>query len=675
MTGTAKTKVGGVDPSLLGLVGPFTRIARAMSSQWNVTIIPSGFACMTDGKTIYIPFTSDFLPEAQRQQLHGMLDHEVCHVVEEQEHAQAGRATPMDIMKGEKNKTIRMLTNCVEDVRIETKWSKVYPGVAENLNAINLEAARAWEKKPETRTNFWDRLGCAFILKARGFDPTWVGPETLAALDKVSAELEESVTIRWCQDSYDLAERIYRKLKDDAAETIERDKKAKEEKKKKDKDAKKKKAKVKFSEDEEPAPEGDGEEGEEAGDVEDGATVRKGKDGEAGEGSEVETDDDVGGPESDEDDDKASSGGEDDKAEDEGEEDEDAEEGKSGGEPDEEPEPTEEEVARAKEIADSEASTDDLMGEVKSKAEKEVRTDARAHRRYVPDFEMKKMDKWIKPEPRSDADGNYKRARADVQSQIGTIRAKQLAYIQTITRKRLVPNQDAGRLDTHRLASVRTGSVDVFNYIKKGRNLDTCFEVLLDLSGSMGDGDRAPCAAYYAKRTAIALAEPWESLRIPFELIGFSNNHHRAVYSERDPDAVRRVPFDFFIFKGWNERMAACRTRFSAIKGYQDNADGEAVHAAACRLAVRPEKRRILVVVSDGLPCHAGIDCDSLNDHLRETVRQITRAGIEVIGVGAGTDAPAKFYNKSTGASNMIIKDLNKLATTLFTTLRDRMLK
>ena len=538
MTGSTKTKVGGVDPSLLGLVGPFTKIARAMSSQWNVTIVPSGFACMTDGKTIYIPFTSDYLPESQRQQLHGMLDHEVCHVVEEQEHATAGRATPMDIMTGERNKTIRMLLNVVEDVRIETKWSKVYPGVAENLNAINRDMASAWEKKPEARTNFWDRLGCAFILKARGIDPTWVGEATLEALEKVSSEVEESTKIRWCQDSYDIAERIYKKLKDDAAETIERDKKAKEEKKKdKKKDAKKSKVKVVSGE---PMPASGGEDDDDGAGPEDGDEVMMGE-GE-GEGTEADADSKE----------ESEAAGEPapGKSEDESEE---GEEGEAGGESEEEVEPTEEEVARAKEIVEGEATTEDLMDEVKSSVEKAARSDARKHRRYVPDHGMKKLDKWFKPEPRGDAEENYKRARAQVQTQIGAIRAKQLAYIQTITRKRLVPNQDAGRLDTHRLASVRTGSVDVFNYIKKGRNLDTCFEVLLDLSGSMGAGDDPGSAAFYAKRTAIALSEPWESLRIPFELIGFSNNHDRgrALHSERDPEAIRRMPFDFFIFKGW----------------------------------------------------------------------------------------------------------------------------
>lgn len=676
MSGSAKVKVGGVDPSLLGLVGPFTKIARAMSAQWNVQIIPSGFACMTDGEVIYIPFTSDFLPPEQRQFLHGMLDHEVCHVVEEKEHRAADRATPMDIMRSEPNKTIRFLINVVEDFRIEHKWSKVYPGVAENLEGLHKYTSGVWERKPEAKKSFWDRLGCAFFFRAKGIECPWAGADVAEALDKVRAELDELPNLRWCQDSYDIAERIYRKLKADAEETLERDKEAKKDKKK---DKKKEGEKSKPSKSEKgepapPAPEGDDDEGKEEGgggeaDLDAGATGSDDSEDESADGGEESADDDDDAEESD---DEGKASGEED--EDSDEEEADEEKAAKGEEGEDEEPPTKEEVERAKDIAASEATDEDLIESVKKLVEDGARADAKKHHRYVPDHEMKKRDRFFKPEKLEGADENYKKARADVNAQIGAIRSKQLAYIQTITRKRLVPNQDSGRLDTQRLASVRTGSVDVFNFIKKGRNLDTCFEVLLDLSGSMGSGDFKGCAAYYAKRTAIGLAEPWESLRIPYEMIGFSNNHSRMRGVEHTEGCVRRAPFDFFIFKGWNERLAVCRERFVHIRGHHDNADGEAVHAAACRLAIRPEKRRILVVISDGLPCHSGVDTHALNEHLKATVTQITRAGIEVIGVGAGTDAPTHFYNKSTGASNMIIKDLSKLATTLFTTLRDRML-
>ena len=72
-----------VAPELAALNGPFTKIARAMSRHWNVRIVPSGARCDTDGATIRIPYTADYLPAEKRQALHGMLDHEVAHVAEE----------------------------------------------------------------------------------------------------------------------------------------------------------------------------------------------------------------------------------------------------------------------------------------------------------------------------------------------------------------------------------------------------------------------------------------------------------------------------------------------------------------------------------------------------------------------------------------------------------------
>lgn len=62
-------------------------------------------------------------------------------------------------------------------------------------------------------------------------------------------------------------------------------------------------------------------------------------------------------------------------------------------------------------------------------------------------------------------------------------------------------------------------------------------------------------------------------------------------------------------------------------------------------------------------------------DHLRDVVRMITKAGIEVLGIGAGTDAPKNYYNKSTGAENIVIKELDKMAATIFVKMRDMLSK
>lgn len=802
------------------LTGPFTAIARAMSGQWGINVIPNGFRCMTDGKkNIWIPFAADHLGEEGRRALHGMLDHEVCHVVEETEHEKAGRAGYGAVAKMAKNKTLAMLLNVVEDIRIERKWEVRYPGVAKNLMDCHTRVMelnrRDWGK---AKRNFWDAFGLALFSKARNVpgDISFVGEKALKALDECEEELKGLDTLEWIQDSYDLAERLWNKINRDAEETLERAKKAKKPKKPA-KEPKEEAKEEEKTEKPEPGDEGEeadegkpgdepddagkeggadeegeeptagGEDGEEDSDEDDldgedededldsdddegedddgGADGGDGesKDGDDSDGDEGEgegdgassddegagdeadgeetdedeasgtgggeADEDLDGEEGDDEDASGGSGGGSGEGADDGPSDEEIEAAKEilagaegegsegaeaegsvavvgpgGGEEDEEERepPTPEELAAAREILETVAGVEDFVRVLADELEKEAREDARAHKLYIPDPTMRKLDKWFKPEPLREREetkeqaaaralANYMAAKADVDSQIGAIRGKQLAFIQTITRKRLITGQDAGMLDQAALSTVRTGSLDVFADIKKGIALDTAIEVLLDLSGSMGYGDAMDagglgfgglggravgrqCPAYYCKRIAIALVEAWEPLRIPNEFIGFTNNHSRAVGAP-DPDAVRRAPFDFHVFKAWGERLKFCRERFSTICGHDDNADGEAVLAAAQRLALRPEKRKLLVVISDGYPAHAGIGGNVLNEHLKETVKKITRAGMEVLGVGAGTDAPERFYNKTTGAKNLIINDLNTLAPRLFKTLRESILK
>lgn len=647
-----------------GLVGPFTAIARVMSNHHRVHIIPSGFRCETDGNVIYIPFAADHLPEDKRQALEGMLDHEVAHVGEEEAHAKVGRTKPTDVMKLAKGKTLRLLLNVVEDIRIERKWAAKYPGVAENLNFLHLDTGakiRARFADPALpKMNFWNQIGVALLLHGRGEDFTWLEPKVLRALEEVPEEMAAiSGDIGWVQDSFDIAERIYAKINRDAEETLEREKRSKDKKKGKGKGAS--------------SSGGSAGRGRPSGD--EGAE----DDSAGGEGDDEETDEGDDGEE----DESEGAGGEDDK-EDDGEE--DGEGAGKGEDEDDEEAPSEEEADEARERLGTEADTEDFTREVKDGLEKDARKDARDHKLYIPDHAVKKLDKWFKPTGSGLA--NYMRAKEEVNQEIGAIRAKQLAFIQTITRKRLATGRDAGHLDAAVLADVRLGERNVFADIIKGRDLDTAIEVLLDLSGSMGDGDyrhdevdkdgkptgrySAGCA-YFCKRIAIALAEAWEPLRIPNEFIGFTNNHGRRS-PVRDPDSISRAAFDFYVFKEFGERLKQCRERFTAIKGYHDNADGEAVWAAAVRLSTRPEKRKILLVISDGIPMHSGIDQDMLDKHLRDTVKRITRSGIEVIGVGAGTDAPTKYYNAATGATNLIIRNLNSLPNRLFNTMRERIL-
>lgn len=642
-----------IETQLTGLAGPFTKIAAAMSRNWRVNIVPSGTRCATDGDTIWIPFTADYLGEDKRAVLHGLLDHEVAHVCEERVHAESGRRQPMAIARAiASDSVLALLFNVFEDIRIENKYARQYPGVAENLDAANRHSVGLFQERHGKggMANFWNAIACAIIMAARGYDISWLDSKFRPYLALVASEIESARFLTWAEDSLDLAERVRAKLKDAAEEA----KREREERKKRE-DEKRERA----------AGAGEGEESS-GGDSEDTEGGEE-SDGEGSEdGGEDEGEAKGGEPSGESKEGKEKSGS---TKRGKGEPSTDPGKGKSEA-ADEADEPSELEDA-ADDVLSDRPTTKDIIDRSKAEMERDVVRDAEKHHRYIPNPAALKADKWFKAP--AGAKANYDTARNEVAAQISALRGKQVSYLQSLARRRVIPEVERGDVDPTSLAFVRTGRRNVFTDVSKKVALNTAIEVLIDLSGSMGFGDDPKHPAYYAKRTAIALAETWNALNIPFEVIGFYNNEDRPV-----PHVVgcaNRSPFDFHIFKGWDERLAQTRARFATIQGYHNNADGEAVWAAALRLVQRPEARKILVVVSDGAPATYGVDPDVLDQHLRDVVKRIASSGIEVFGIGAGTDAPRRYYNKATGASHIIINKLDEMAVKVFKEMRDRVQK
>lgn len=84
----------------------------------------------------------------------------------------------------------------------------------------------------------------------------------------------------------------------------------------------------------------------------------------------------------------------------------------------------------------------------------------------------------------------------------------------------------------------------------------------------------------------------------------------------------------------------------------KENIDGEALIWASERLAARPEKRKIIVVISDGAPVDDSTllanEPDILDAHLREVIADIeTRGDIELFALGIGFEV-ARYYAAST---------------------------
>lgn len=578
---------------LVGLTGPFTKIARTMSAQWNVRIVPSGAECNTDGETISIPFTADYLPYEKRKCLHGMLDHELCHVMEERRHKENGKESPVKLFQKEKNPVIKMLMNVFEDIRIEILYEKQYKGVAENLRENNVEAAKKWAEENEERitNDWWSAFGAALILRARDLECDWTNEGEIGEYLEVCAEeIEESRNTNWIYDSIDLSKRVLEKIK-------------------KHFEKKGKKAS------------GTGK-----------GLFGKGKEGK-GEGKGKEAKGDFGP-------------------------------GKFG------------------------PGTIDFS-EINKKAMAEyVIYDAKANNRYIPHPKAVKRD-YLEVSGSSDI-SYYASAKAEVSAQISGLRGKQRMLILSWSRRRIVGNLESGYVDDDVLSEVRSGNKRVFCDITKKKYLNTAILALVDCSGSMA-GNRYPgSGSFYALRTSIGLAESWELLGIPHEWLGFSCNDSMSTgITEEDLKGPYfcRPPLNHIIFKRFSESLKSTRSRFVGITGRGSNVDGESVSWAGKRLAARKELRKILVVISDGMPStsngvgHMGIFCGGMADHsrmqehLRFVIKQITSSGIEVIGIGAGTEGPKHFYNKDTGAKFVYIKDISTMATDIYRVMKQKVTK
>ena len=102
----------------------------------------------------------------------------------------------------------------------------------------------------------------------------------------------------------------------------------------------------------------------------------------------------------------------------------------------------------------------------------------------------------------------------------------------------------------------------------------------------------------------------------------------------------------------------------------KENIDGEALLWAYRRLLVRPEHRRILMVISDGAPVDDSTlsvnPGNYLEKHLREVIRDIeARDQVELIAIGIGHDV-TRYYRRA-----VTIVDAEELGGTMMKKLTE----
>lgn len=173
-----------------------------------------------------------------------------------------------------------------------------------------------------------------------------------------------------------------------------------------------------------------------------------------------------------------------------------------------------------------------------------------------------------------------------------------------------------GRVDPSRLYSLAMNEGDCFEIKKKPDKFSGCCYILQDNSGSMGSGRNSK--RMFASEASARIEYAFKDY-IPLKIVAFDEGGkivHEVVKNWGD-NFNNSCSYNFF-HKG---RSGCC------------NADYHDITIATDELLARPEKEKILIVISDGLPCGTK-GCDgSPEKAVAKAVEYARSRGIKVVGI------------------------------------------
>ena len=619
-----------------------TKVAGVFGNQRDIKVRFKGDTAMTNGKEIILPMVDEHkeFSEEATAVTRGYLDHEAAHI----------KHTEMACMKECVDDKERGCLNFLEDARIERLSAEEYQGAASNLATLN------------------DVIGAESIENLKGMSAKDIGDSGLHAaifnehhkrlgigtegcqkyLDALPPEIVEAAQ-PWVDellvaDSTRSVLEIARRLLKSQAEEEEEEEQEQEQE--------------------------EGEEGEEQeGDQEEQEGESQPEEGEGDEGQSEGEDTGSQGE---------SQGGEGE----EGTEDGEGSEGSSG-------------QGEGKGEGKLELSRDPskALGNVLGESDTDLPTWRRYTDEWDIDFDIKTTSSsldvaqkgWryygssLPTRLRVMKEGNlrrYNKNLKDMRTDVGKIKR--------ILENKLLAKQDSrweggqkkGRFDAKRCVAAYQREKNVFSLRQEDDTLDTVVTLLVDHSGSMGSRIST------ARKATICLAEVLSKVQIPFRVVGFDQPAHAK--DERNEefwsDSSQREKFletytDFApvfhqVYKSFDQSLNRCKAAIGAI-GQETlgshNADSISILREWSILRLRHEKKKVLIVLSDGSPCTDWASESTANQSYTDRYRKLnaaTKAAVDrvvkeggvVSAIGINDDSVRQFYD-----DHIVIHDVTEL--------------
>jgi cobaltochelatase CobT len=219
-------------------------------------------------------------------------------------------------------------------------------------------------------------------------------------------------------------------------------------------------------------------------------------------------------------------------------------------------------------------------------------------------------------------------------------------------------DEEEGVLDAARLARVLTDPLAPLSFKQEAATdfKDTVVTLLLDNSGSMRGRPILLTAL-----CADLLAKTLERCGVATEILGFTTVEWDGGQARRDWIAAgaprnpgRLTDLRYIIYKSADLAWRRARRNLGLLLRddlMKDNIDGEALWWAHQRLLARRERRRILMVISDGVPLEQTTLSVNpggyLDRHLRQVIGWIeSRSPVELVAIGIGHEV-GDYYSRA----------------------------
>jgi len=197
-----------------------------------------------------------------------------------------------------------------------------------------------------------------------------------------------------------------------------------------------------------------------------------------------------------------------------------------------------------------------------------------------------------------------------------------------------------GKLDQSRLSRICFNAPGfnerVFKNKIDNKVLDAAITVLVDMSGSM-QGDKV----YYALASTLLVNEVCSTLNIPVEIVGFTDGYD----SRSDIQPVMFVYKNFSDLKVNDDQL---KEYFACSSSYMNgNPDGENILWVHNRLVKRKEKKKLLIVMSDGSPA-ATKRYSGLHTFTEKVIKEIeVSKTVDIYGLGLASNAVQHYYKSN----------------------------